>query len=153
MPDETPLLILPTNNTLTIDSEFVIEGKPFRVMEYDHITNKGITYYYLERGIIRTEPEPQVAGITTRSEAQPTTVVQENEPVVQAQDSPQLTLKAMVEYSFTTEDALFSSTPAVEIIQRTRSQIKFKVPFGINEVAISTKVSGLVIQKIYKVVI
>lgn len=153
MPDETPLLILPTNNTLTINSEFVIEGKPFRVMEYDHITNKGITYYYLERGIIRTEPEPQVARTTTRSKTQPTIVVQENKPVVQAQDSPQLTLKAMVEYSFTTEDALFSSTPAVEIIQRTRSQIKFKVPFGINEVAISTKVSGLVIQKIYKVVI
>lgn len=153
MPDEMPLLILPTNDTITVNSEFIIEGKPFRVVEYDHITNKGITYYYLERGIIRTEPKTQDSGIMTMSATQPTMVVQENEAVVQVQDSPQLTLKAMVEYSFTTEDALFSSTPAVEIIKRTRSEIKFKVPFGINEVAISTKVSGLIVQNIYEVVI
>ena len=151
MPDETPLLILPTNNTLTINSEFVIEGKPFRVMEYDHITNKGITYYYLERGIIRTEP--QVAGIMTMGVTQPTIVVQENEAVIQNEDVEQLTLRAMVEYTFLTEDAVFSATPAVELIQRRKSEIKFKVPFGIGEVAITTKIDGLNVQKLYKVVI
>ena len=151
MPDEMPLLILPTNDTITVNSEFIIEGKPFRVVEYDHITNKGITYYYLERGIIRTEPE--VVEVKKRSFDQSTVIVQEDQSVVQVQDSPQLTLKAMVEYSFTTEDALFSSTPAVEIIKRTRSEIKFKVPFGINKVTISTRVSGLIVQNIYEVVI
>jgi hypothetical protein len=28
MPDEMPLLILPTNNVITINTNFVIEGKP-----------------------------------------------------------------------------------------------------------------------------
>jgi len=151
MPDETPLLILPTNSILTINSEFVIEGKPFRVMEYDHITNKGITYYYLERGIIRTEPE--VAGIIMMNVTQPTIVVQENESVTQTEEAEQLTLRAMVEYTFLTEDAVFSATPAVELIQRRKSEIKFKVPFGIEEVAITTKINGLNVQKLYKVVI
>ena len=151
MPDETPLLILPTNNILTINSEFVIEGKPFRVMEYDHITNKGITYYYLERGIIRTEP--QVAGIMTMGVTQPTIVVQENQAVIQNEDAEQLTLRAMVEYTFLTEDAVFSATPAVELIQRRKSEIKFKVPFGIAEVTITTKIDGSNVQKLYKVVI
>lgn len=152
MPDETPLLILPTNDTITVNSEFIIEGKPFRVIEYDHITNKGITYYYLERGIIR-RTEAEANKTTTMSATQPTIVIQENQPVVQDQDSEQLILRAMVEYTFLTEDAVFSATPAVELIQRKRNEIKFKVPFGIGEVAITTKIDGLNVQKLYKVVI
>ena len=151
MPDETPLLILPTNNTLIVNSEFVIEGKPFRVMEYDHITNKGITYYYLERGIIRTEPE--VVKVGKRSFDQSTVIVQEDQSVTQIEDTEQLTLRAMVEYTFQTEDAVFSATPAVELIQRRRNEIKFKVPFGIGEVAITTKIDRLDVQKLYKVVV
>ena len=152
MPDETPLLILPTNDTITVNSEFIIEGKPFRVIEYDHITNKGITYYYLERGIIR-RTEAEANKTTTMSATEPTIVIQENQPVVQDQDSEQLILRAMVEYTFLTENAVFSATPAVELIQRKRNEIKFKVPFGIGEVAITTKIDGLNVQKLYKVVI
>ena len=61
IPEETPLLVLPTNNSIDVKSEFVIEGKPFVVTEYDHITNKGITYYYLERGTIKkVEGTPEI---------------------------------------------------------------------------------------------
>lgn len=145
MPDETPLLILPTNDTITINSEFTIEGKPFRVVEYDHITNKGITYYYLERGIIRRTEAEDVE--------EPAVIIPEDEPVDQAQDSEQLTLRAMVEYTFETEEAYFLADPAVELIQRRRNEIKFKVPFGIEKVDITTKINGLDVQKLYKVVI
>ena len=122
-PEEKPLLILPTNNILTISSEFLIEKKPWRVVEYDYITNKGITYYYLERGIIRNVQEEE--------SAEPMLM-----PLNSSVELP--TLEALTEYTFDTTDGVFSSTPAVEIIKKTSSAITFIIPFGIEEVTIFT---------------
>lgn len=157
VPDETPLIILPTNKIIDIRSEFIIEGKPFKVVEYDHITNKGITYYYLERGIIRQEGEVEEEEITD--------IIPEGETYTQEQNIPEpgimsvdpepeaeLILRAMVEYTFATEMAFFTTTPAVEIVSRKKNEIRFKVPFGIEQLVITTKESGSEIEKIYKVV-
>lgn len=146
VPEETPLLVLPTNNSIDVKSEFVIEGKPFVVTEYDHITNKGITYYYLERGTIK-----KVKG--TPETIEEVVVVDNSEIIDQTDDLDEPTLKAMMEYEFETEGALFSATPAVEIISRTLKQIRFRVPFGINQVTITTKKDGLSVEKTYKVVV
>ena len=54
-----------------------------------------------------------------------------------------MALRAMVEYTFKTEDAYFSTTPAVEIISRKRTEITFRVPFGISQVSIAIKQTGL----------
>lgn len=122
-PEEKPLLILPTNNILTISSEFLIEKKPWRVVEYDYITNKGITYYYLERGIIRNVQEEE--------SAEPMLM-----PLNSSVELP--ALEALTEYTFETTDGVFSSTPAVEIIKKTSSTVTFTIPFGIEEVTIFT---------------
>lgn len=148
VPAETPLLVLPTNSSIEIQSEFIIEGKPFKVVEYDHITNKGITYYYLERGI-----KKQVVATDDEFIEEIETV---NEAGIVEQDSEsieELTLKAMVEYEFSTQGAVFAATPAVEVLSRGLSRIKFRVPFGIDTVAITTKVAGENVQKLYKVVL
>ena len=57
----------------------------------------------------------------------------------------------MVEYTFNTENAYFSTTPRVEVISRTKEQVVFKIPFGIKQVAISTKINGDILEKVYKV--
>lgn len=137
VPEESPLLVLPTNNKITIKSEFMIEGKPFVVKEYDHITNKGITYYYLERGTEKT--------------IAPVAPVDPDDPVVPPviDDTPKL--YAMMEYEFNTQGAIFAATPAVEIISRSLSKVKFRIPFGITSVVITTKEDGVNIEKLYNV--
>lgn len=134
-PEEKPLLILPKNANLTINSEFIIEGKPWRIIEYDDITNKGITYYYLERGIKTNVVEP----------------IEEIEPLTVSAFSTSVeipTLNAFDEHSFETVDGVFSSMPKVNIVERTSTLIKFTIPFGVEEITIFTGIEGNVIYKV-----
>jgi hypothetical protein len=165
MPDENPLLILPTNSEITINSFFNIEGKPWNVVEVDYITNKGISYYYLERDFKRTIPEvePLIEILSFANELEPLTQEGESpvpmmmliEPNAAESDDitgeQELALRSMVEYTFNTEGAYFSATPKVEVVSRTKEKIVFKVPFGIFQVSISTKNNGIIIEKVYQV--
>lgn len=154
LPDETPLLILPniknedgSNFIIDIGSEFTIEGKPFKVVEYDHITNKGIVYYYLERTTIKNiieNPEPIVEE----------EILDGTESIIQTEEEENdFLLRAMVEYTFVTEGAYFSATPAVEITSRKINEIKIKIPFGIDQVSFTTRKDNENIEKLYKVVL
>lgn len=154
-PNENPLLILPTNEEIDIRTEFIIEGKPFKVVEYDHITNKGIIYYYLERGIIRNEGdtiEIETIDIVSEEEkhSQESPVSEPGIGIMSV--SNEIALRSMVEYIFTTEMGFFATTPAVIVINRKKTEVTFKVPFGVEEVAITTKENGIEIEKLYKVV-
>lgn len=157
MPDEKPLLILPSNNnTLTINDEFSIEGKPFKVFEFDSISNKGLVYYYLERGFTRNETEEEVQSFSLSFISPEEEFTQEPEPMLFArsaapEESNEEALKPMVEYNFSTEGAYFSATPKVEVLRRTKTSIKFKIPFGINQVSIATRSNGIVVEKFYRV--
>lgn len=148
-PDETPLLILPTNSIIKVNSEFIIEDKPFKVMEFDNITNKGISYYYLERSYRKKVSEvegPSIMSMTVEPE-----VIDELKTIETLEDN--MALRAMVQYTFKTEDAYFSTTPAVEIISRKRTEITFRVPFGISQVSIAIKQTGVIVDEVYKVVV
>lgn len=144
MPDENPLLILPTNTEITINSFFNIEGKPWNVVEFDYITNKGISYYYLERDFNRVLPEEETV-------VEPLSFANELNPLTQEGEEQDLALRSMVEYTFNTEEAFFSATPKVEVVSRTKEKIVFKVPFGIFQVSISTKNNGAIIEEVYQV--
>lgn len=162
MPDEMPLLILPKNNALTINSIFFIgdeeDKKPWKVIEYDSITNKGITYYYLERDFTRNEIEETQAENFLFIEEDFT---QEPDPMIQAfsfgledsEENKELALRPLVDYYFSTEDAFFSATPKIDVIKREKTKIHFQVPFGISEVAISTRTNGIDVEKFYKVIL
>lgn len=158
MPEENPLLVLPSTATLEINSEFMIEGKPWRVIEYDKITNKGIGYFYLERGINYTEEEVVEIqqNLNVLSETEP--IIQEPVQLMRSFAAPEEpinedALHAMVEYIFSTESAYFAATPKLEIISRKKDKVTFKIPFGIEQVSISTKKDGLVVEKFYRVVL
>jgi hypothetical protein len=146
MADEMPLLMLPTNNVITINTDFVIEGKPWKVVEYDNITNKGITYYYLERYFnkVETLPEPPVVEPTVQAFS--AFAIEEN-------SINNFILKPMFEYIFSTEDAYFAATPSVEILSRDNSAVKVRIPLGLTEIAISYKQNGQLVEKLYQVVL
>lgn len=155
---ENPLLILPSSAPLEINSEFMIEGKPWRVIEHDKISNKGLGYYYLERGINYTEEEVPEVQMTLNILPENDPVVQEPQPMLRSFAAPEEpinedALYAMVEYTFTTESAYFVTTPKVEIISRKKDKVTFKIPFGIEQVSISTKSNGVNVEKFYKVVV
>lgn len=144
MPDETPLLILPTN-VLTIGDRFTIEGKPFKIQEFDSITNKGISYLYLERDYVAKDADEVI-------EVAPEYVVEEETLTQDILVTP-LTLRPMIEYTFTTEGGYFASTPRVDIISRKVDEVIFRVPFGIESVTITTKESATEVELNYEVVL
>ena len=146
MPDEVPLLILPTNEEITINSFFNIEGKPWNVIEYDNITNKGITYYYLERDFNRIIPEEGETIVELTYEDESVSITPQTES-----NEVELALHPMLEYTFTTENGYFSATPKVEVITREKDKIIFRVPFGIAQVVIEIKKDGDIIEATYQV--
>lgn len=161
MPNEMPLLMLPTNDALTINSIFNIEGKPWKVVENDYITNKGITYYYLERDFTRNEEIEEDEAIEEEFVNEQETFEQtlEFQPMTfmsfggeQVEVLEELALRPSIEYNFSTEEAYFSATPKVDVISRSKKNIKFEIPLGISQVSISTKKEGTIVEKIYKVV-
>ncbi len=151
MPDEMPLLILPKNSALTINSVFFIDDKPWHVVEYDSITNKGITYYYLERDFKRNseEFESQVFDFIPDEE----NFTQEPEPTITPEETEEVALRPLTDYYFTTEEGIFSATPKVDVISREKTKVHFQIPLGISEVSISTRLNGVPVEKIYKVVL
>ena len=150
VPDENPLLILPTNEEIDINSTFSIEGKPWKVVEYDHITNKGISYIYLERHFTSNAPaEEEVVEIEYVNNSEP---IVQPDPDSDPTAAEELSLRPMVEYTFTTQNAYFASTPRVEILSRSKGEVKFRVPYGISFVTISTRQNGDVVENGYSVV-
>jgi len=150
LPDETPLLILPSG-ALTIGDRFTIEGKPFKVQEYDSITNKGIMYLYLERDFVAKDDEEVVEVEAVYVDE--SVILGQDTVVVVDEIATVVSLRPMTEYTFTTESAFFAATPRVEVLSRKALEIKFRIPFGIEQVTISTRISGVEVPVTYEVVL
>ena len=144
LPDETPLMIVPKSLGIKIGTLFTVEGKPWKVIDYDDITNSGISYLYIERSFIsKSEKIDEVL--------EPTFI--DEEEVFEQSAAQGLSLKPMVQYTFDTEGAHFASTPRVQVVSRSMTAITFKVPFGIEEVQITTKKDGELVEHTYEVVL
>lgn len=115
MGDQRPVIIIKSNPAIKVGLHFKIEGRYWKVQDYDNITNRGITYIYIEQA---TNEVNDVA--TTPAPTGPH-------------------LYAMIEQELTTKEAYFSSTPRVNIVSRLPDKVIFVIPFGIEEVVISVK--------------
>ena len=159
MPDEMPLLILPKNNSLTINSIFFVDDKPWKIVEYDSITNKGITYYYLERDFTRNIPEEVEAQsfnfITEQEEftQEPQQMLRSFSLQQTEEQELEIALQPLIDYYFTTEEGYFSATPKIDVLRREKTKVHFQIPLGISEVSISTRLNGVNVEKIYKVIL
>lgn len=137
--DERPIIVVPKNSAFVTGISFMIENKPWIVNDYDNITNKGITYLYLEKYIVKNQTVLPIQPLMALGAAEA------------LDETP--TLIALVENTLETYGAFFAAVPKVEILERKKNSVKFSVPFGIDEVLISTKNdSGQIIETYYKVV-
>jgi hypothetical protein len=126
---ENPLVIVPSNAMFAVGTRITINSKPFKIVEYDAITNLGITYLFLERDYITQSTTPT--------------------PI----PDPVSTLRPMIEYTFNTLDAYFAATPKVDVLERKSTSIKFVIPYNIASVAISIKTVDGIVTTPYTVIL
>ena len=125
---QKPIIVLP-GNEFSCGDKLVIGGRPWLIQESDFISSPGITYYSV----------------------MPTTISKDN--FVANED--ETNTNGIVSYNqiinIPTEDGYFNySNTNIVIVQRTKTNIQFYMPFGVSEVDISVKENGKVITKTYK---
>jgi hypothetical protein len=125
---EKPVLIMPAFDWLKIGLKVEVGGKPWKVIDYDIITNPGIAYISLERdffkktdNIIETDVEP--------------------------------TLHAGIDHTFETQEGYFNSSSPLKIKSRSATKVVFEIPYGIENLTISIMKDGKVQDKVFKVVV
>jgi hypothetical protein len=114
--NDKPILVLPRLDWIAVGVKIVIGGKPYKIIDFDAITNNGIVYCSLDRDFI-----------------------DKHEDVVVIEDDESDTLTAGIESVVNTYYGYFQSDVQVEILSKTYTQVKFIVPYGVNEINITTK--------------
>lgn len=125
---EKPILILPRQEWIKVGAKVLIGDKPWKVIDYDAITNSGIVYISLERDFIS-----------------------KNNDVVEYKSCDELT--AGIEYTFETSEGYFNSSSPLNIKTKLAEKVIFEIPYGLSEVEISVRRGEQIISKVYKVVI
>ena len=124
---ERPILILPNQEWIEIGTRISIGGKPWKIIDFDTITNDCIAYISLERDFYFKSDD----------------IIQEY---------VDNTLNAGIEYVFETTDGYFNSSSPLNIKNRVSKSVTFEIPHGISSIEIETKINGSVVRKQYKVV-
>ena len=115
--NDKPILILPQVKWMDVGTKIVINGKPYKIIDFDAITNSGIVYCSLDRDFISKQ-----------------------EDVIEEQiEQNAATLVAGIESSVETSFGYFKTSTDVDIISKTYTLVKFIVPHGIDEIEITTK--------------
>ena len=125
---EKPILVLPRQEWIKIGAKVLIGEKPWKVIDYDAITNPGIVYISLERSFISKSAD--VAEYKSYED-----------------------LSSGIEYTFETENGFFNSSSPLIIKSRKADSVVCEIPYGLKEVEISIQYKGEIISKVYKVVI
>ena len=125
---EKPVLIIPYQPWIAVNVKLVVGGKPWKITDFDHITNSGIAYISLTRDFFQKH--------------------QDVEEVVSGR-----TLVSGQEYEFDTVDGYFDSSSPLFEISKTSTKVKITVPYNYTELQLTTKAAnGELITTTYKVV-
>lgn len=127
--NDKPILVLPQLDWIAVGIKIVINGKPYKIIDFDAITNDGIVYCSLDRDFIS-----------------------KHEDIVEKQENN--VLYAGIENTIKTNYGYFKTDCTVELLSKTYTDVKFKIPYGITTISITTKDAAKNdIVSIYKVVI
>ena len=127
--NDKPVLVLPAQEWVKVGTKIVIYNKPYKIIEIDTITNKGIAYCSLDRDFVSKQKD---------------VVIEETNPV----------LVAGIEQLIATYDGYLETNHKVDIISRTDTGITIVVPYGLDEIVLTTKDDdGHVSEQKYKVVV
>jgi hypothetical protein len=125
---EKPILVMPSADWIKIGAKVEVGGKPWKVIDYDSITNPGITYMSLERDFFKKGSD----------------IVENTDTKI---------LHAGIENTITTQDGYFNSSSPLIIKSRTASSVVFEIPYGIENVSITTMENDIEKTINYKVVV
>lgn len=114
--NDKPILILPQVDWMAVGTRIVISGKPYKIIDFDAITNSGIVYCSLDRDFVSKYENVEIQNESTAA-----------------------VLTAGVESTIDTNFGYFQSSVEVEIVSKTYDKVKFIVPYGINTITITTK--------------
>ena len=127
---EKPILILPSYDWISVGTKLMICGKPYKIVNFDAITNCGICYCSLDRDFADKFADEAIS------------------------EPESATLIAGLEQELDIKFGYFETDKTVEIIQKSMNKVKFIIPYGIDELTITTKDENKIdIVNIYKVVI
>ena len=127
--NEKPILVVPTFDWVQTGAKIVINGKPFKIIDFDMITNNGICYCSLDVDFISKQQDVYV----------------------QEEDN---TLKAGIEQTLPINYGFVLFEPSVEVIRKSSKEIVFIVHYGVNELTVTTKnMDKIDIKQSYKVVL
>lgn len=126
---EHPILIMPAQEWIEIGAKIEIGGKPWRVIDFDAITNPGIVYMSLDRDFFKKGTDIII-------------------------DDGGFSLKAGITHTMFTQDGYFYSSSPLKIKSRTADKIEFEIPYGLDYITIGIKnSSGTICENNYRVVL
>ena len=125
---EKPVLIMPAFDWLKIGLKIEVGGKPWKVIDYDTISNPGVAYISLVRDFFK----------------KPSNIVERR---------MEATLHAGIEYTFETQDGYFNSSSPLKIKSRSATKVVIEIPYGVEEITVSVMEDGIVQDKTFKVVV
>lgn len=128
---EKPILIMPSQPWIEVGVKIEVGGKPWKIIDFDAITNMGITYMSLERDFFTDSNDRDSSEII----------------------DTEMQLMAGTEYSFDTQDGYFNSSSPLIIKSKTADKVIFEVPYGLKTVTVSIKQNNTICEKQYKVII
>ena len=149
---QKPMLVLP-ENVLDFKDKIVIKGRAWLVQEYDAISTPGLVYYSLKPTTISKE-------VVAENVEKEIYVEKFEEPIIEVVEEPiQELIEDVVKISpnmkiaLSTEDGYFKvNNKNIKPLKRTKNEVIFTIPFGIEEVVVETKEKGDIVVKTYRVV-
>jgi hypothetical protein len=123
---EKPVLIMPATDWIAVGVKIEVGGKPWKIVDYDAITNPGIVYMSLERDFFKKGYDMV--------------------------DAAEAILHAGVNNTLETQEGYFISSSPLIIKSKTAEKVVFEVPYGIELVTITVKQNDQLKEKTYKVV-
>ena len=151
---QKPVLVLP-EKVLSFEDKIVIRGRPWLIQEYDAISTPGLIYYSLTPTTVSKEIAAQNEGKDIYIEKKNTDLVINipEEPISTLQDVNMVTIGANIDIALPTEDGYFkTSNQNINIKKRSRTEVIFALPFGVNDVTIQTKQKGDIVETTYRAV-
>lgn len=150
---QKPVLVLP-EHVLGFEDKIVIKGRPWLIQEYDAISTPGLVYYSLT-------PTTVSKHIAEENKDKEVYIERKNEDIkIEILEEPISTFRgntistaANLDLTIPTEGAYFkSSNSNINIKKRSMNEVIFSIPFGIEEVTITTKKRGDEVTTTYRVV-
>ena len=126
--NDKPILILPAFSWVKVGSQLVIHNKPYKIIEIDAITNKGIAYCSLDRDFLSTQEDVAVSD-------------------------EEFVLVAGIEQTISSQGGYLQTSQKVEIVKRRDDSVTIIIPYGVDQIVLTTMSDHSFIEQAYKVVV